>query len=102
MVDEKIRTLTEETVRSQLKVWDDEIDHLDARTDIILAQVEERYYSLLRSLRQKELAVRNCLNELGSADEQQWEVIRGELAKSTGDLKAALGEAIEEIEPTHS
>jgi hypothetical protein len=101
-VSDSVKELYEEAVASQLKVWDDEIDHLDAMADIILAQVEDRYYGLLKSLRRKEREVREQLDLLKRADENSWETVRSDIASTTRDLKVALGEAIEELEPARS
>lgn len=102
LADTKLKELYEETVASQLKVWDDEIDHLDARADIIMAQVEDRYYCLLKSLRAKEQEVRERLEQLRGAGDDHWEELRAELLSRTEDLKAALGHAVEEIDTTRT
>ncbi|HET9494287.1 MAG TPA: hypothetical protein VFR15_08660 [Chloroflexia bacterium] len=102
LADTKLKELYEETVASQLKVWDDEIDHLDARADIIMAQVEDRYYCLLKSLRAKEQEVRERLEQLRGAGDDHWEELRAELLSRTEDLKDALGHAVEEIDTTRT
>ena len=61
-----------ETVKRHLAKWDGEIDHLDARADIILLQLEDRYYTLLRSLRGKEMEIKSGLQQLKAADETCW------------------------------
>ena len=94
-----LKELYEETIASQLKVWDDEIDHLDARADIIMAQAEDRYYCLLKSLRAKEREVRVRLEKLRGAGDDCWEDLKAELLAQTEDMKTALGHAVEEIDP---
>jgi hypothetical protein len=98
----QLKELYEETVASQLKVWDDEIEHLDARADIIMAQVEDRYYCLLRSLRAKEKEVRVRLEQLREAGDDCWEDLKADLLTQTEDMKAALGHAVEEIDPVRA
>lgn len=102
MTDVPLKELYEETVASQLKVWDDEIEHLDARADIIMAQVEDRYYCLLKSLRAREREVRVRLEQLREAGDGCWEDLRVDLLARTEDMKAALGDAVEEIDPVKS
>jgi len=93
----ELKDLYQETVASQLKVWDDEIDHLDARADIVLAQAEDHYYCLLKGLRRKERALREQLESLKVAPDSDWESIRCELARTTSELKVALNHAEEEL-----
>jgi hypothetical protein len=102
MTDIQLKELYEETVASQLKVWDDEIDHLDARADIIMAQVEDRVYCLLKSLRAKEHEVRARLEQLREADGEGWEDLKAELLARTEEMKFALGHAVEELELTRA
>jgi hypothetical protein len=94
----QLKVLYEETIASQLKVWDDEIEHLDARADIIMAQAEDRYYTMLKTLRTKEREVRLRLEQLREAGDG-WEDLRADLLTRTEDMKAALGHAVEEIDP---
>jgi hypothetical protein len=94
----ELKELYEETVASQLKVWDEEIAHLDARADIILAQEEDHYYCLLRSLRAKECELRNRLQALRSAPDDDWLSLEAELARITEEMKCAIGHAAEELE----
>jgi hypothetical protein len=94
----ELKELYEETVASQLKVWDEEIAHLDARADIILAQAEDHYYCLLRSLRAKERELRDRLQALKSAPDDDWPSLEGELARITEEMKCAIGHAADELE----
>jgi hypothetical protein len=94
----ELKELYEETVASQLKVWDEEIAHLDARADIILAQTEEHYYCMLRSLRAKECELRSRLEALRSAAGDDWRTREAELARITEELKCAIGHAAEELD----
>jgi len=45
---------TEAEVASRVNAWDEEIDHLDARTDMLVARIEDEYYHLIGSLRSRE------------------------------------------------
>jgi hypothetical protein len=99
VTDTDLKVLYEETIASQLKVWDDEIHHLDARADIIMAQVEDRYYTLLKTLRTKEHDVRVRLEQLRECGDDCWEDLRADLLSRTEEMKAALGHAVEEIDP---
>ena len=99
MTDARLKELYEETIASQLKVWDDEIEHLDARADIIMAQVEDRYYCLLKSLRARENEVRTRLEQLREAGDDHWEDLKADLLACTEEMKTALGHAVEEIDP---
>jgi len=44
--------------------WDAEIEHLEALTDLLLLNLEDRCYSLLNGLRGKEKQVRDALREV--------------------------------------
>lgn len=94
------KELYEETVASQVKVWDDEIEHLDARADIVMAQIEDRYYHILKLLRDKEKEIKQQLEALRAAEEcdATWQQISAALTCSTRDMKLALNHAAEEIE----
>jgi hypothetical protein len=94
----ELKELYAETVASQLKVWDEEIAHLDARADIILAQAEDHYYCLLKSLRAKECDLRNRLQALKSAPDDDWRALEAELARTTEEMKCALSHAAEELD----
>jgi hypothetical protein len=93
----ELKELYEETVASQLKVWDDEINHLDARADIILAQAEDHYYCLLKSLRAKERELRDRLLALKSAPDDNWENLEVDLARTRDEMKNAISRAEEEL-----
>jgi hypothetical protein len=93
----ELKGLYEETVASQLKVWDDEINHLDARVDIILAQAEDHYYCLLKALRAKERELRDRLLALKAAPDDRWETLEVDLARTTDEMKSAISRAEEEL-----
>jgi hypothetical protein len=95
-----LKELYEATVESQLKVWDSEIEHLDAMTDIILAQVEDRYYNLIRCLRNRDKELKAQLAELKATCEADagWQKLNAQLARATHDMRLAINTAAEEIE----
>ena len=88
----------EETVESQIKAWDAEIEHLKARADLILIDIEERYYGVLRGLRLRERAVRESLRELHEAREWAREEAKRRLDQATEELKRALEAVPPELE----
>ena len=96
---ETLKELYEETLASQIKVWDDEIEHLEARVDIIMAQIEDRCYCLLKGLRTRENELKGQLASLRAvspADDRQ--NLTNAIACATGDMKRAIAEAVREIE----
>jgi hypothetical protein len=98
---ESLKVLYQESVASQIKVWDDEIEHLDARADIIMAQTEDKYYNLMKCLRAKENELKRqlaALESVGEADEG-WQELRSQLACTTRDMRSAISKAAQEIEP---
>jgi hypothetical protein len=100
---ESLKELYEESVASQIKVWDDEIEHLDARADIIMAQIEDKYYKLVKCLRTKENELKHQLAALQAVNpaDHNWQELRSLLAGTTRDMKSAINKAAEEIEQTH-
>jgi hypothetical protein len=94
-----LKELYEETVASQIKIWDDEIEHLDARADILMAQMEDRYYRLIRSLRSKEKELKEQLALLRATCDgnEDWQTTRARLVHTTEDMKAAICRAEAEI-----
>ena len=85
-------------MKSQLEAWDTQIEHLDARTDIVLMKLEDRYYSLLQTLRAREEAIRGNLKELDAACEQCWESAKARLDKASSEMESALSMAAQELE----
>jgi hypothetical protein len=80
----------EESIESQIEEWDAEIEHLKARADLILTDIEERYYGVLRSLRAKERKIRESLRELHDSNGWAREEAIRRLEQATDDLKSAL------------
>ena len=96
-----LKALYEETVASQIKVWDGEIEHLDARADILMAQIEDRYCSIIKSLRNMERELEANLAVLRAATEEdaEWLEVKERLACISNDMKESIRHAVEEIEP---
>jgi hypothetical protein len=94
------KELYEETIESQIRVWDDEIEHLDARADIVLAQIEDRYYGVIKRLRAKERELRRRLEESRAFDEgdTNWRETSALLATTASEMRAAITRAAQEIE----
>ena len=88
----------EDKVATQIEQWDAEIEHLKARADLILAEMEERYYRVLRGLRQREQAVRDSLKELHHAHSSFREEAKRRLDQATTELKIALEAVPPELE----
>ncbi len=86
-----------ETVKRQLASWDGEIEHLDAKADIILLQLEDRYYTLLRTLRGKEKDIQTGLQQLKAADEADWQLLRPILDGASNEMQLALSTAEQEL-----
>ncbi len=86
-----------ETVKCHLESWDGEIEHFDARADIILLKLEERYYELLRTLRTQEQGIRDNLLKLNAAGEDSWVSLKSCLDKASSDMEQTLSVAAREI-----
>src|SRR5689334_1096024 len=95
-----LKELYEESVASQIKVWDDEIEHLDAKADILMAQIEDRYYNLITCLRHRENALQEHLAALKATaeDETGWLAARERMVRHIEEMKSALCHAAEQIE----
>ncbi|HKP51347.1 MAG TPA: hypothetical protein VJ183_01700 [Chloroflexia bacterium] len=86
-----------EAVKSQLAGWDDEIERFDARADIILMKLEERYYDLLRALRTQERSIRDNLYKLGTVSGDNWMSLKSCLDRASRDMEHVLSVAAQEI-----
>lgn len=95
--------LLEEKLGAQAEEWDHEIEHLDARVDIILCQIEDRYYGLLRDLRARESAFRELLVSLHSANTScGYQPLESDLTCAASALGKAINEAKHEIDGENS
>jgi hypothetical protein len=95
-----LKELYEETVASQIKIWDDEIEHLNARADIVMAQIEDRYYNLIRCLRIKEKELKNQLVALRAVNDGDvaWLEVKDRLSHTTDEMKATICHVAQQIE----
>jgi hypothetical protein len=80
-----------------LTQMDAELERLDARSDLILTRLEEKYYQILRDLRAKEKAAKAELREFHYASGETRRQVGEHLRKLTKDLEAALQMAASEI-----
>ena len=92
-----VKEAYEAGVESQLKVWDSEIEDLQTKVDIVLAQVEDRYYRVLRELRGQEKKLRADLRELKSAPEDHWEEVRAQVVGHAASMEQVLSRAAREL-----
>lgn len=81
---------------SKLAGWDREIEHLDTRVDIILLQLEDKYYRLLRTLRAKEQSIRDNLEQL-NASEEGWASIKSCVDRASSEMENTLRMAAHEL-----
>ena len=84
-------------LQARLDAWDAQIEHLQAKIDILLAHIEEDYYSQMRELRHKEKAVRAGLRRLECIQEDARDEVRAEIKKAVSEMEAALSQAVEQI-----
>ena len=92
-----VKEAYEAGVESQLTVWDSEIEDLQTRVDIVLAQVEDRYYRVLRELRGQEKKLRADLRDLKSAPEEHWEEVRAQVVGDAETMEQVLSRAALEL-----
>src|SRR5688500_4682787 len=85
-------------IESRIDAWNAEIEHLKARADLILADIEERYYGVLRGLRLRERAVRESLRDLQEARDWSREEAKRRLDQAIEELNRALGTVPPELE----
>lgn len=82
---------------AQLACWEAAIKHLDCRADILLLHLEDRYYSLLRVLREKECNVRAALCAVAASTYSTRTQAEAKLASAMAELQSALSEASLEL-----
>ena len=84
--DEYIRKM-----QAKLEEWNSEIDTLTTKAGEVTAEVKNEYYEQIESLKAKQIATRQKIEELQHAGESAWEDL-----KSGIDLAwTAMGEAID-------
>lgn len=94
---EAYKEISELEAAAALTLWDAELERLDARSDLTLARLEERYYRILRDLRAKEKAIRAELRELHGANRGTQQQAGEHLSELMRELEAALQRAASEI-----
>jgi hypothetical protein len=99
MMTKNLLELYEKSVASQLKVWDDEIEHLDSQADLRVAQIEDKYISLIKRLRQDETEIKTQLAALKETEEgdRRQEAVKVRIACAADKLTFDLMRATEEI-----
>jgi hypothetical protein len=82
----------EAAVASQVIAWDEEIEHLDSRADMLVARIEDEYYQLIGSLRSREQELKEQLALLRAAreDDETRAAARDRLIRNTEVMKAAI------------
>jgi hypothetical protein len=83
--------------QAELEQLDAEIRKLDARSDLILAKIEERHYRVLKDLRQKEGLMDGMLQQLKGADDSACKCLRAQIEEVEHDLIHSLNVATEEL-----
>ncbi len=94
-----LKELNVEIVASQIETWDDEIEHLDSRADILVAQIEDSYYQMIGSLRskEKELKEQLALLKATSENDESWLTARDRLVRNAECMKDAIFYAINKV-----
>lgn len=85
-------------VRDRLQVWDSEIEHLDAMTDLILLRLEGEYYGRLRTLRGKEEEIKNNLRLVAVGTNDKWEALQSLMEQAADDMDKALDSTAQALE----
>lgn len=78
-------------MQAKLEEWNAEIDTLSARADNVAADVGNEYHGRIESLKAKQAAARQKIEELQQAGESAWD----DLKSGTELAWTAMGEAID-------
>ena len=84
--DEYIRKM-----QAKLEEWNSEIDTLTAKAGEVTAEVKNEYNEQIESLKAKQIATRQKIEELQHAGENAWEDLKSGIDMS----RTAMGEAID-------
>ena len=91
------RELYIDKLAAQLKEWSVKIDALKARADKAAAETKIELNKQVEVLNKKRQEADEKLHQIKEASEDAWESLRAGTEKAWGDLKEAVGSAIEKF-----
>ncbi|MGY3944270.1 sll1863 family stress response protein [Aeromonas tecta] len=82
-----------EKMNAQLREWSSQLNLLEAKMENMTADMRVRRAEEIQSLRVKQYAATDNMEELGRASGESWKQIKATADKMWSDLKAGLAEA---------
>lgn len=89
----EIQEAYKQKMSAQLKVWDEQINLLEARMENVGADMRVKRVQELHELRAKQRAASEKLQELGKASGDAWEQVKETADKLWDDLKTGVADA---------
>lgn len=84
----------QQKMNAQLQEWQQKIDLLKSKADKAEAEQKIKYYEQVESLRAKQMAVHEKLEELRNASEGAWEDVKAGVELAWHDLEHAFERAV--------
>jgi prefoldin subunit 5 len=79
---------------AQLKLWDAEIEKLEAKTEKIGAEAKIKYQKQIEHIRDKKQAAQDKLEEVKQAGEEAWKDLKSWAEEAFDTMKNAFQEAM--------
>ena len=89
----KVQDAYKEKMAAQLKVWDAQINLLEAKAKKVGAGLKVKHAEEMRDLRAKQLAASTKMKELDKATGEAWDQVKLTADKVWEDLKTGLSAA---------
>ena len=89
-----IREAYQEKMHAQLDEWQQKIDMLKSKADKAEAEQKIKYYEQIESLRTKQQALNEKLDELRTASESAWDDVKAGVDLAWHDLEHAFERAV--------
>jgi hypothetical protein len=88
------REAYQKKMESQFKEWEAKINQLRARAEKVSAEVKIEYYEQIYTLRTKQAAARNKLQELKKAGGHAWQDLKAGVETAWKELKSTADNAV--------
>lgn len=89
-----IKEAYQQKMNAQLQEWQQKIDLLKSQADKAEAEQKIKYYEQIESLRAKQVAVHEKMDELRTAGEGAWEDVKAGVELAWRDLEDAYERAV--------
>lgn len=84
----------QQKMNAQLEEWQHKIDALKSKADKAEAEQKLKFYEQIESLRTKQMAVHEKLEELRTASESAWEEVKAGVELAWRDLEQTFERAV--------